>query len=586
MEESGDMVFTEILDNFIKILENIPGNLKSMSMTLLYFLSTIDIALTIYKNINNPDFNYINWAKTKILKVGFIVFAIKSYEWFLTMVKDFFISIGTKGLGLSLNSNNYFNDPSAIWDKGREIGGRVIDQLSWRPATYIFILLGLLTYIGFFLLAMRIIICWVEYYFLTGFSIVFLPFGALDLGVEYYKNVFKTIISCSIKLGVFNMWLLICDKLMKSIMVVEKKYDLDAALVVCGTVYILVAIMLSMPSITTSLLTGSPAVNAGAAMAGATGAIAGMTRGMGHAYRGTKETVKGAVKGAKIGANSIGGSLGAPGSVGNIVGSTFGGAVGAIVGCSYAGARYGVFKEKAKDKQNNGNNGNNASVTSPSNNSSSGGNSSGGNTSQAGSANSNGGSSGSTPNQQSTTSNSPGNNGGTPSGSGQAPSSNIQGATGSVNTNAQTQVNAPNSNGDTTTQPSSSTNDATTTDNSNIDSTQATGTAQSSATNTTTQPSSNTNDTTTTDNSNIDSTQATGTTQSSATNTDTSTVTNVSNSTSSDSGNNVDNSNNTNSLTNTSSTTSSDTGSNSEKRGIKVNGGEAGKLPDWMEGDY
>ena len=551
MEESGDMVFTEILDNFIKILENIPGNLKSMSMTLLYFLSTIDIALTIYKNINNPDFNYINWAKTKILKVGFIVFAIKSYEWFLTMVKDFFISIGTKGLGLSLNSNNYFNDPSAIWDKGREIGGRVIDQLSWRPATYIFILLGLLTYIGFFLLAMRIIICWVEYYFLTGFSIVFLPFGALDLGVEYYKNVFKTIISCSIKLGVFNMWLLIRDKLMKSIMVVEKKYDLDAALVVCGTVYILVAIMLSMPSITTSLLTGSPAVNAGAAMAGATGAIAGMTRGMGHAYRGTKETVKGAVKGAKIGANSIGGSLGAPGSVGNIVGSTFGGAVGAIVGGSYAGARYGVFKEKAKDKQNNGNNGNNASVTSPSNNSSSGGNSSGGNTSQAGSANSNGGSSGSTPNQQSTTSNSPGNNGGTPSGSGQAPSSNIQGATGSVNTNAQTQVNAPNSNGDTTTQPSSSTNDATTTDNSNIDSTQATGTAQSSATNT-----------------------------------DTSTVTNVSNSTSSDSGNNVDNSNNTNSSTNTSSTTSSDTGSNSEKRGIKVNGGEAGKLPDWMEGDY
>ena len=393
MEESGDMVFTEILDNFIKILENIPGNLKSMSMTLLYFLSTIDIALTIYKNINNPDFNYINWAKTKILKVGFIVFAIKSYEWFLTMVKDFFISIGTKGLGLSLNSNNYFNDPSAIWDKGREIGGRVIDQLSWRPATYIFILLGLLTYIGFFLLAMRIIICWVEYYFLTGFSIVFLPFGALDLGVEYYKNVFKTIISCSIKLGVFNMWLLICDKLMKSIMVVEKKYDLDAALVVCGTVYILVAIMLSMPSITTSLLTGSPAVNAGAAMAGATGAIAGMTRGMGHAYRGTKETVKGAVKGAKIGSSVGNGFLGGLGTTGGIIGNTVGGFAGAIVGGSYAGARYGVFKEKAKDKQNNGNNsGNYVSATPPSNNSSSGGNSSGGNTSQAGSASNNGGS--------------------------------------------------------------------------------------------------------------------------------------------------------------------------------------------------
>ena len=541
------MVFTEILNNFVKILEKLPGNLKSMCMTLLYFLSTIDIALTVYKNINNPDFNYVNWAKTKILKIGFIIFAIKSYEWFLSMVKSFFLSVGTKGLGISLNGNNYFNDPSVIWDKGREIGDLILDEVSGWPSTYVFILLGIITYIGFFMLSIQIIICWVEYYFLTGISIIFLPFGALDLGLEYYKNVFKTIMSCSIKLCVFNIWLLICDKLIKELLVVNRGYELDDALVVCGTVYILVVIMLSMPSLTSGLLTGSPTMNAGAAMAGATGAVAGMTRGMGHVYRGTKETVKGAVKGAKIGASGGSRFLGGPGTGLGIVGSTVGGIGGAIVGGSYAGARYGVFKEKAKDKQNNGNN---ASVTSPSNNSSLGGNSSGGNTSQAGSANSNGGSSGSTPNQQSTTSNSPGNNGGTPSGSGQAPSSNIQGATGSVNTNAQTQVNASNSSGDTTVQPSSN------------------------------------NNVTTADNSNMDSTQATGTAQSSTTNTDTSTATNVSNSTSSDSGNNVDNSNNTNSSTNTSSTTSSDTGSNSEKRGIKVNGGEAGKLPDWMEGDY
>ena len=576
MEESGDMVFTEILDNFIKILENIPGNLKSMSMTLLYFLSTIDIALTIYKNINNPDFNYINWAKTKILKVGFIVFAIKSYEWFLTMVKDFFISIGTKGLGLSLNSNNYFNDPSAIWDKGREIGGRVIDQLSWRPATYIFILLGLLTYIGFFLLAMRIIICWVEYYFLTGFSIVFLPFGALDLGVEYYKNVFKTIISCSIKLGVFNMWLLICDKLMKSIMVVEKKYDLDAALVVCGTVYILVAIMLSMPSITTSLLTGSPAVNAGAAMAGATGAIAGMTRGMGHVYRGTKETVKGAVKGAKIGSSVGNGFLGGLGTTGGIIGNTVGGFAGAIVGGSYAGARYGVFKEKAKDKQNNGNNsGNYVPATPPSNNSSSGGNSSGGNTSQAGSASNNGGSSGGTPNQQSTTSNSSGNGGG-PSGNGQTPSSNIQGTIGSVNTSAQIQANAPSSTGDTSNTQSVASTNTTTIDSSNADSTQINGGTQSSANDMST-------DTNSVNNVNT-STTGNDTTASSVSNISTNTNSVSDNNT----GNNIDNSNNTNSTVDASSenTTTTDIGDSSGKRGIKVNGGEAGKLPDWMEGDY
>ena len=564
------MVFTEILNNFVKILEKLPGNLKSMCMTLLYFLSTIDIALTVYKNINNPDFNYVNWAKTKILKIGFIIFAIKSYEWFLSMVKSFFLSVGTKGLGISLNGNNYFNDPSVIWDKGREIGDLILDEVSGWPSTYVFILLGIITYIGFFMLSIQIIICWVEYYFLTGISIIFLPFGALDLGLEYYKNVFKTIMSCSIKLCVFNIWLLICDKLIKELLVVNRGYELDDALVVCGTVYILVVIMLSMPSLTSGLLTGSPTMNAGAAMAGATGAVAGMTRGMGHVYRGTKETVKGAVKGAKIGASGGSRFLGGPGTGLGIVGSTIGGIGGAIVGGSYAGARYGVFKEKAKDKQNNGNNsGNYVSATPPSNSASSSG-SGGGNTSQSGNNGSNsGGNSGSSSNQQNTTSNSPGNNGGTPS-------SNIQGATGSINTNAQTQVNAPNSTGDASNTQSVASINTTTIDSSNSSSTQTSGATQSSANNI----SSGTNSVNNVNTSNTGN----DTTSSSVSNTSTNTNSVSDNNT----GNNIDNSNNTNSTVDASSenTTTTDIGDSSGKRGIKVNGGEAGKLPDWMEGDY
>ena len=568
------MVFTEILNNFVKILEKLPGNLKSMCMTLLYFLSTIDIALTVYKNINNPDFNYVNWAKTKILKIGFIIFAIKSYEWFLSMVKSFFLSVGTKGLGISLNGNNYFNDPSVIWDKGREIGDLILDEVSGWPSTYVFILLGIITYIGFFMLSIQIIICWVEYYFLTGISIIFLPFGALDLGLEYYKNVFKTIMSCSIKLCVFNIWLLICDKLIKELLVVNRGYELDDALVVCGTVYILVVIMLSMPSLTSGLLTGSPTMNAGAAMAGATGAVAGMTRGMGHVYRGTKETVKGAVKGAKIGASGGSRFLGGPGTGLGIVGSTIGGIGGAIVGGSYAGARYGVFKEKAKDKQNNGNNsGNYVSATPPSNSTSSSG-SGGGNTSQSGNNGSNsGGNSGSSSNQQNTTSNSPGNNGGTPS-------SNIQGATGSINTNAQTQVNAPNSTGDASNTQSVASTNTTTIDSGNSSSTQTSGATQSSANNISSGTNSVNNVSTSTNTSNTGN----DTTSSSVSNTSTNTNSVSDNNT----GNNIDNSNNTNSTVDASSenTTTTDIGDSSGKRGIKVNGGEAGKLPDWMEGDY
>ena len=54
--------------------------------------------------------------------------------------------------------------------------------------------------------------------------------------------------------------------------------------------------------------------------------------------------------------------------------------------------------------------------------------------------------------------------------------------------------------------------------------------------------------------------------------------------------NNVSNieKNNTTTTNTTSSieNTSPDVENNGKKSGLKVNGGEAGKLPDWMQGDY
>ncbi|MDO4689814.1 MAG: type IV secretion system protein [Fusobacterium sp.] len=346
--------FTEILNIFINVLEKIPQNLKIMAYSLLFFLSTIEIALTIYNNIDNESFSYIKWGKIKILKIGFIMFAINRYEWILNGVKSFFMEIGSKGLGLSLKGSNYFNKPSEIYDLGIDIANHVRKAVSWKPSTYVFLILAILIAIGFFLIAIQVIICWVEFYFLTGISIVFLPFGALDITVEYYKNVFKTIMGASIKLCVFNIWVLICEKILKSLADVPKeKITFDYSLIVAGTAYILVTVLLSMPSMTTSLLTGTPTLNAGAAMSAATGAVAGLGAGMAHMYRGTKETVKGAYEGAKTGGSlgkTVGGIVGGP--VGGAVIGTLGGAIGGAVKGTYAAGRYAIFKEKGKDKTN------------------------------------------------------------------------------------------------------------------------------------------------------------------------------------------------------------------------------------------
>lgn len=510
-------ILTGILKRFTIYLEDLPANLRLISHTLLFFLATIDIALTVYNNIDNENFSYYKWIKSKILKLGFIVFAINQYEWLLAGVKDFFFDVAGKAIRTNLFSNNeYFENPSELYSKGADLAAYIYKEgVSWySPKSWIYIILSILIIIGFLMLAVQLIICWIEYYFLTGISIIFLPFGALDVGLDFYKNVFKTIMSCSIKLAVMNFWLRLSTVILNDLFkLTNNNVKMELVILIFGTLYVIVAIMQFMPSMTSGLLTGTPAVNASAAMAGATGAAIGMMRETKEAAKGAWETAKGAWEGGKTGAKGgayaggtafgalgslagpVGGTVGA--AVGKVVGGAVGTVAGAAVGGSYAGARYAIFKEKAKDKVD-----------------------SSGNT---------GGSSKSASNQQNASSNGSG-SGETTVSSGQSDtSSNIQSSIGNRSVN------------------SNSTNTSTT---------QTTDNAQSAGSNT-------------------------------LANTNSAEVT--SNAISQDTGNNVGNSNNDTTSTvntNTTSNTSSDTGDSSGKRGVKVNGGEAGRIPEWMKDDY
>ena len=516
-------VLTSTLKKFIIYLEVIPSNLRLTVHTLLFFLATIDIVLTVYTNIDNENFSYYKWIKSKILKLGFIIFAINQYEWLLEGTKDFFFYIIERATRIPIAKGEYFEDPSLLFDKGAELAYRLYDEgvSFWHASSWIYGAIALFVLIGFIIITIRLIICWVEFYFLTGISIIFLPFGVLDIGLDFYKNVFKTIISCCIKLMVMNFWIILSTEMLENLLKIKVESSFSSSGLIFCITYILVAMVTALPSLTTSLLTGSPSVNASAAMAGATGAVKGMARGVADVYRGGKEVVKGAWKGGQAGANVGGaagtalGSLAGPVgmSVGKIVGGTIGAVGGATVGGSYAGVRYAIFKEKAKVKVNNGNSNNTSSGSSGGSSSSSGGGSNNSSTSQ------------------------------NPSNS-------------SANTNPQPPSNNPSSGG------------------SSGNSSPGNGNNGGSPSNSSTpQNPSNSNDSTNSvaDNSPPANTNTDTTNNVSESSTNTLNTTSTDTSTSSENEDNV---------------TTTDTGDSTEKRGIKVNGGEAGKLPDWMDGDY
>jgi len=161
--------------------------------------------------------------------------------------------------------------------------------------------------------------------------------------------------SSSIKLCVFNIWILASDKIIRNLLEYSgKNMKYEDTLIVCGTTFVLVAVMQTLPSMTSSLLTGSPQMNAGAAMSAAIGAGAALATNAYHTARmggkaGTelggsigKRTEQGGQKGAIYGAK-LGGPAGA------IVGSWVGAGVGALGGAieggfkgAYAAGRYGI----------------------------------------------------------------------------------------------------------------------------------------------------------------------------------------------------------------------------------------------------
>lgn len=522
-------ILTGILRRFVIYLEDLPANLRLLAHSLLFFLLVIDIGITIYNHIDDENFSYIKWAKSKVLKVGFIIFMINKYEWVLNGVKSFFFDVAGKAIRTDLFSNNeFFENPSELYSKGADLAAYIYDEgVSWySPSSWGYIILSILIIIGFLMLAVQLIICWIEYYFLTGFSIVFLPFGVLDVGLDYYKSVFKTILSCSIKLAVMNFWLRLSTTILNDLFkLTNKNVKLELVILIFGTLYVIVAIMQFLPSMTSGLLTGTPAVNASAAVAAAKASALGTVTGAAHVYRGTKEAVKGAWKGGKTGANlgssggafvgSLGGSVGI--ATGKIVGGTLGAIGGATIGGSYAGGRYAVFKEKAKKKDDDGNSNSSSSNNSSSNNSNNNGNS--GNSSGNTSSNGN---------------NSNFNNSITPVG---GVTSNPQPSVSNSNT-SQNNVNLGNNNNSVANNPSD----------------YATKEVSSSNMESSTGISNDVNSNENTSNNNASNIEKNNTTT-------TNTTTSIEN-------------------------TSPDVEDSGKKSGLKVNGGEAGKLPDWMQGDY
>ena len=345
---------TDVMEIFVDKLKVLPQNLENHALKLLMILTIIDITYQVFE-VENIDWS--KWIVKKVMRVGLLIWIIKEWNWLLKEIAIGFIKIGELGFGGNIENCKYVDNPSKLISKANEIGNTILESTSMiSPRTWANLILWAFLMVGFFFIAFSIIIIWIEFYMLTGIGIMFIPFGTLKVGENYFSSVCKLVVGCGIKLCVLNAMILLIEPIIEKL-AITKDGGTNGFCFLITVIMILAYMTLKIPDMAASMLSGTPGMNASAAIGTGMAAI-GMSLTSIKTAINTIDVGKGGAKGIKKGAetggniggkvgSSIGGIFGAGGAaVGGKIGSAIGGTVGAGLYGTYSAAKLGKNFER------------------------------------------------------------------------------------------------------------------------------------------------------------------------------------------------------------------------------------------------
>lgn len=315
----ADMSFlSTTMDNFIVALKGMPAIIKPISIGLLGALVIIDLLWTYHKEILEID--WIKYLVRKALSVGLIMYIINDYENIVESVLNGFIRLGSIVIPGS-GASQYVDNPSLLMSKITNMSLKIWDSSSGFKEGLLAIALIVPLLIVGAVLSFQIILSFIEFYFMTGLSLIFVPLGTIQVGQQYFSSVFKSLIGCSLKITTIQIVLSLSESTLSKA-TATNKFDFQSSIVLILTYAIVAYVALKIPSMAASLLTGSPTMNGNdvakmigntakaatmVGVAAAAGAIAGGLEGAGNGESKAGKAGKallGGVSGAVAGATN------------------------------------------------------------------------------------------------------------------------------------------------------------------------------------------------------------------------------------------------------------------------------------------
>ena len=324
-------ILTNTLIDLRLFFDQIPLNLKSTALWLLSTLTIIDIGLMIFK-VDETD-----WIKTlcrKTFKIGLLIFIITNYAEGLNLIMESFTSIGAKAGGTF--DSDILNNPSHLLSQIYDLSKPLYDKAGILSKTgWIFNVIIVTMYFCGIVIAFQVFVTWLEFFALTGVTIIFIPFAALDKTSFIAEKAFSVILGLGVKLMILTLMVSSCVGILNDL-VVPQNIDIQGSLHMLSIMVSIVYLICRAPALASSMMTGNPSLSGGD--------MASLLKSGGSMASGAVGAALGFAAGAGTGAINAGLGAAGKGTLGDMLGAYTSGGKAHTAGKMAAATGRGIGK--------------------------------------------------------------------------------------------------------------------------------------------------------------------------------------------------------------------------------------------------
>lgn len=188
---------------FLKNINDAFAIVVPYALHLLYFFAAFEVVLTGFAWAFQQD---LVWGRAlfKIIKIGFMLFIIQNYP---TLINDIIRSFADIGGAVANHSNisSVLFNPAKLWAFGYDNGLILLKAAASTTGfglAMIQIILGMGIILVFGLLGIQVVFQIVSFYFISLFALVLLPFGALNIGANFFERAAQAVLQAGARVMV------------------------------------------------------------------------------------------------------------------------------------------------------------------------------------------------------------------------------------------------------------------------------------------------------------------------------------------------------------------------------------------------